>query len=172
MYKIRYADITDAEIMGEIHSRSWKAAYKNIVPDSILNKISAENRQKYFEKVLSERIEENVLIYADDKAVGLMCIGKCRDIDQGIGCGEIWGIYLLPEYWNRGIGTYLINWGLNELKNRKFRKVTLWVLEENLNARTFYEKMGFRHDGTIKEIFLGKKLKEYRYEKTIDIQAS
>lgn len=34
-------------------------------------------------------------------------------------------------------------------------------LEGNLNARKFYERIGFRHDGTVKEIFLGEKLNEY-----------
>lgn len=167
MYKIRYADVSDAKVLGEIHSRSWKIAYKNIVPDTILNNINADNRQKYFEKALSENFEKDVLIYVDNKAVGLMSIGKCRDKDQDITCGEIWGIYLLPEYWNKGIGTYFINWGLNELKNMNYTKVTLWVLEGNLNARKFYERIGFRHDGTVKEIFLGEKLNEYRYEKII-----
>ena len=46
MYIIRYADVEDAKVLGEIHSRSWKIAYKDIVPDSILDKISAENRCK------------------------------------------------------------------------------------------------------------------------------
>jgi RimJ/RimL family protein N-acetyltransferase len=167
MYEIRYADVSDAEILGEIHSKSWKMAYKNIVPDSILDNMSAENRKMYFEKALSEKTEEDALIYIDNKAVGFMCIGKCRDEDQDISCGEIWGIYLLPEYWNRGIGACFIQWGLNELKNRNFKKVTLWVLEDNLRARRFYEKMGFRHDGTVKEIVIGKKLNEFRYEKRI-----
>jgi len=167
MYIIRYADVEDAKVLGEIHSSSWKIAYKGIVPDSILDKISAENRCKYFEKALSEKFETDVLIYLDNKAVGLMAFGKCRDEDQDNTCGEIWGIYLLPEYWNRGIGAYLISWGLKELKNKNYEKVTLWVLEENLNARKFYEKMGFKHDGTIKEIVLGKKLNEYRYKKFI-----
>jgi len=164
VYKIRYAHNSDAKVLGEIHARSWKVAYKNIVPDSILDNISADNRQKFFEKALLEKFEEDALIYVDNKAVGLMAIGKCRDKDQDITCGEIWGIYLLPEYWNKGIGTYFINWGLNELKSRNYRKVTLWVLEENLNARKFYENIGFRHDGTVQEIVIGKKLYEYRYE--------
>lgn len=73
----------------------------------------------------------------------------------------------MPEYWNNGIGSELINWGLNELKKRNYDKVTLWVLEENINARKFYEKVGFKHDGTVKEITIGKKLNECRYEKTI-----
>ncbi|AUS98388.1 GNAT family N-acetyltransferase [Clostridium thermosuccinogenes] len=163
MYKVRRADVNDAKALGEIHASSWKIAYKGIVPDSILDNISAYKRQKYFEKALSEGWEEDFLIFADDKAVGLMCIGRCRDEDKDDTYGEIWGLYLLPEYWNKGIGSYFINWGLNELKNRGYKKVTLWVLEENLNARKFYEKMGFKHDGTVKELTLGKKLTEFRY---------
>jgi len=168
MYKIRRADVNDARILGEIHSQSWKVAYKGIVPDSVLDNINADKRQKYFEKALSEKGEEDTLIFKDDKAVGFMCIGKCRDEDKDDTYGEIWGMYLLPEYWNQGIGTYLINYGLNELKSRNYKKATLWVLEENINARKFYEKIGFKHDGTIKEIDLGKKLNELRYEIVIE----
>jgi RimJ/RimL family protein N-acetyltransferase len=167
VFKIRYADISDAKTLGEIHSKSWKVAYKGIVPNEILDNITVEKRQKYFEKALTDGWEEDAIIFKDNEAVGLICIGKCRDTDQPDTCGEILGIYLLAEYWNIGIGSELINWGLNELKKRNYNKVTLWVLEENINARRFYEKIGFKHDGTVKEISIGKKLYEYRYEKII-----
>lgn len=165
MIKIRYADISDAKTLGKIHSMSWKVAYKGIVPNEILENFTAEKRQKYFEKALTEGWEEYAIIFKDNEAAGLICIGKCRDTDKPDTCGEIGGLYLLPEYWKMGIGSELINWGLNELKKRYYNKVTLWVLEENLNARKFYEKVGFKHDGTVKEIIIGKKLNEYRYEK-------
>lgn len=167
MFRIRYANIKDARTLGEIHSKSWKVAYKGIVPDEILKNITVEKRQAYFEKALTENWEEDAIIFKDNDAVGLICIGKCRDADKTDTCGEIWGIYLLPEYWNMGIGSELINWGINELKKRNYSKVILWVLEENTNARKFYEKVGFKHDGTVKEITIGKKLVEYRYEKAI-----
>ncbi|WP_138205610.1 GNAT family N-acetyltransferase [Haloimpatiens lingqiaonensis] len=163
MYNVRYADVDDAKILGQIHSESWKVAYKGVVPDEVLNNITAEKRQKYFEKALTEGWEEDAIIFKDDKAVGLICIGKCRDEDKEEFWGEIWGIYLLPEYWNMGIGFELMNWGLNELKRRNYKKIALWVLERNINARNFYEKMGFKHDGTIKKITIGKTLNEYRY---------
>lgn len=167
MYRIRHANIEDAKILGEIHSQAWKVAYKGIVPDEILDNITAEKRQKYFEKALTEGWEEDAIIFNGNKALGLICIGKCRDADKDGSYGEIWGIYLLPEYWKKGIGSELIYWGLAELKKRNYDKVTLWVLEDNLNARKFYEDIGFEHDGTIKEITIGKKLNEYRYVKTI-----
>ena len=152
MRSIRYAKIEDARILGEIHSQSWKVAYKGIVPDEILDNLTVGKRQEYFE---------------DGIAAGLMCIGKCRDEDKSNDYGEIGGIYLLPQFWNKGIGTELISWGINELIYRGYRKISLWVLEENLSARKFYEKIGFEHDDTIKEINIGKKLNEYRYTKII-----
>lgn len=167
MYKIRYADLNDGKILGEIHSKSWKVAYKNIVPNEILNNITPNKRQKYFEKALIEGWEEDAIIFKDKKALGLICIGKCRDIDKVGFYGEIRGIYLLPEYWNMGIGSELINWGLSELKKRNYNKATLWVLEDNLNARRFYKKIGFERDGAVKEITIGKTLNEYRYVKAI-----
>jgi len=76
-------------------------------------------------------------------------------------------ITVLPYYWNQGIGTKLIKWVIEELKSREFTKISLWVLEENTNARRFYKKIGFQHDGTIKELNIGKQLNEYRYMKNI-----
>jgi ribosomal protein S18 acetylase RimI-like enzyme len=167
MRTISYAKIEDARILGEIHSQSWKVTYKGIVPNEILDNITIEKREKYFEKALEQGWEEDVIIFEDGIAAGLICIGKCRDEDKDHDYGEIWGIYLLPQFWNMGIGTELINWGINELGSRGYKKVSLWVLEENFNARRFYEKIGFKHDGTVKEINIGKNLNEYRYVKIV-----
>jgi ribosomal protein S18 acetylase RimI-like enzyme len=41
--------------------------------------------------------------------------------------------------------------------------VTLWVLEDNRHARSFYENQGFEFDGTVKTIELGKLINEVRY---------
>ncbi len=167
MYKIRYADITNAEILGDISSKAWKATYKDIIPDEILNNISTEKRKGYFEKSIANSWENNAIILDNDKAVGFIALVKCRDNDKNSSFGEIGGLYIYPQYINQGIGYKLLFWGLNELKKQGYTTATLWVLEENTHARTFYERMGFIHDGTIKEITIGKSLKEYRYIKAI-----
>ncbi|WP_346886640.1 GNAT family N-acetyltransferase [Clostridium sp. UBA4395] len=168
MYNIRYATIDDAKILGEIHSKSWKDAYRGIVSNEILDNITPSKREIYFKKALSEKWEEDAIIFKEDVPIGLICIGKCRDDDKKELSGEIWGIYLLPQYWSMGVGSELIRWGMNELRKRSYKEITLWVLEENIRARRFYEKIGFYHDGTVKEINIGKKLKEYRYVKEIE----
>ena len=166
-YNIRYADINDSKILGYIHAQSWKTAYKTIIPYSILDNISAQKREKYFHKVLFEKSEENVLIFSGNDPVGFITLGECRDEDLDSSWGEIWGIYLLPSHWNQGIGTELINWGINVLQSRGYGKVSLWVLEKNINARKFYEKLAFSHDGLKKRLNFGIPLNEYRYVKVI-----
>jgi ribosomal protein S18 acetylase RimI-like enzyme len=168
MINIKYAQVIDFKILGKIYSRSWKVAYKNIIPDEILDNITYEKRAIIFERALNEkRDEEYAIIYKNDIAVGSICFGKCRDLDLDNSFGEIWGIYLLPEFWNLGIGSELIRWGINELRNMGYSNVALWVLEDNTNAIKFYEKNGFNFDGTKKEIFIGKSLNDCRYIKTI-----
>ena len=163
MYRIRYATISDAQILGEIHSASWRKAYKGIIPDEILDSFTPEKRESFFRSALTEGWEEDAIIFNGNQPLGLISIGKSRDSDLPGDCGEIWGIYLLPEYWNQGIGSKLIDWGIDELKKRSYVHVSLWVLEENMNARRFYERKGFIHDGTKKAIRIGIDLKEIRY---------
>ena len=55
MYTIRFANTDDAETLAIIHSRSWNAAYKNIVPDEILEKMNPENGKENFRISLCER---------------------------------------------------------------------------------------------------------------------
>lgn len=167
-YTIRYAQVNDARILGEIHAQSWKVAYKGILPDEILDNITIEKREQRFLSAITERGEESALVFKDGEAAGFITIGKCRDEDSDQSHCEIWGIYLHPDYWNQGIGKELINWGVKELYKRGYDKATLWVLEDNIRARKFYEKMGFCHDGTVKVLNIGGPINECRYIKSLD----
>jgi len=160
---IRWAQVEDSEVLGTIHAESWKAAYKNIMPDDFLMNISIAKRQKRFEQALINKTEENAVILCNDKIIGFICLGKARDEDLDESFGEIWGIYLHPDQWRKGFGRELISWGIKELRNRGYLKIILWVLEENYKARGFYENIGFTEDRVSKEIKIGKVLKEMRY---------
>lgn len=170
---VRYATADDADTLGRIHALAWQATYQGIVPDERLSRMTCEDRQQYFAKVLSAEqakdaagepvTERNAIVFVDEQPAGLICLGQCRDEDKDRTVGEIWGIYLLQEYWHRGVGGFLMNWGITELKKQNYQWACLWVLKDNLQARRFYEKMGFKQDDTQKEIVLGKVLTEYRY---------
>lgn len=51
-----------------------------------------------------------------------------------------------------------------ELKNSGYENIFLWVLEENIGARRFYERFGFqRTDDYLDDNIGGKTLREIRY---------
>lgn len=162
-YEIRWVAEEDADALGNIHSASWRAAYKGIIPDSVLDGFTPEKRAERFRNAMRNKNEETSIILVNSMPAGFITLGKCRDEDAGTGWGEIWGIYMHPDYWHSGIGSLLFNWGLEELGERGFDTAALWVLEGNSRARKFYEKHGFEKEGTSKIIQLDKELREIRY---------
>lgn len=101
---MRNADINDCKALGIIHSESWKVAHKGIVPDFILDNMTAEKSEKKFQSTSTEDLNKNVIAIVEGKAIGFMCLDKCRAEDLDDSYGEIWGVYLLPDFWRRGIG--------------------------------------------------------------------
>ena len=63
------------------------------------------------------------------------------------GVGELTSIYLAPEVWGRGGGRLLMERVCEQLGHDEFLSVTLWVLETNDRARSFYEVLGWAPDG-------------------------
>lgn len=161
--KIRWAVYDDSEALGIIHSQGWKTAYKNIIPDKVLAKITAHERKKRFEAAIKDKTQETAVLIKNNKVIGFCTLGANRDEDIDNSHGEIWGIYLLDKHWGQGLGKVLVHWGIKELYERGYSKISLWVLEENISARRFYEKIGFIFDGTIKEVEIGITLKKMRY---------
>ncbi|HTT14346.1 MAG TPA: GNAT family N-acetyltransferase [Thermoplasmata archaeon] len=53
-----------------------------------------------------------------------------------------------PEFRHRGLGTFLLRWGLRALWALGYARVRLWVSDENLPARRLYEAHGFRATAT------------------------
>lgn len=166
-YMIRWAVEQDAKALGLIHSQAWRIEYKGIIPDDILEIFTPEKREEYFKNAIINKTEETAVIESGGSTIGFVTLGRSRDDDSSSDCGEIWGIYISPGFWRRGFGKTMLSWGLEELGARGFLKVTLWVLEDNMRARKFYEKQGFRFDGTVKEIKIGKQLNEIRYIKVL-----
>lgn len=165
MIEIRYARPSDAKALGHIQSSSWRAAYKGIVPDDVLAAYTPESREKAFKGFLASGESRNAIALCDGRPAGWACFEKCRDADAPAFRGEIWGVYISPAYWRRGIGSKLLCWTIDELKASGFTSASLWVLKDNSSARAFYERHGFKPDGAEKELELGEKLIVVRYVK-------
>ena len=158
--QIRYLDKKDDRYaISRIYEEGWKHAYKGIIPDDYLNRI----KPGQWANNLDIEGWHNLVCIENDSYIATSTFSRSRD-DSYPDWGEIISIYVLPEYIGKGYGNKLLKTALDELKKMGFNDVFLWVLEENHQARSFYEKNGFIYNGDRSVIKLGgKELTEVRY---------
>ena len=60
---------------------------------------------------------------------------------------EICEFYVDPFFKRQGIGKELLKHVIAEFKEYRKKRIFLWVLEENIPARQFYESVGFHANG-------------------------
>lgn len=158
--EIRYLSSEDDlfEISG-IYEKSWKYAYKNIIPQDFLDSIPAG---RWAERIGEEGINSLVVIESGSP-VGTASFCRSRWKEYGE-YGEVISIYFLPEYIGRGYGKHLLSKCVEELKKLGFSDILLWVLKGNIRARSFYEKNGFAYAGESRiDRIGGKELTELLY---------
>lgn len=139
---IRKATLDDVKTISKIYALSWKATYKDSVPQSFLDNLSLNNWVSSFQNWFSNHILTAQLICENGTPIGCAAYGNARD-DKFSHWGEIVSIYLHPDYFGKGYGTKLMKAVLSDMKKLGYESCYLWVLKENSNARHFYEANGF-----------------------------
>jgi GNAT superfamily N-acetyltransferase len=158
---IRLATSSDAPNMAEVHMRSWEAAYKDIIPIDYIRERNA-GRPALWDRILEKENTTQYIIEKDDKTAGMLGIDVSRDNDVDDCTYELTGLYLLPEYFYQGIGTQTMEFAFIKARSLKMKVMTVWLLENNHNAKRFYEKCGFIPDGSTREENFGKILNSIR----------
>jgi ribosomal protein S18 acetylase RimI-like enzyme len=159
----------DAEEVERLRVAGWQAAYRGIIPDGFLDRmrVDGERRRRLMigrAAALPDGAVESVAVQGS-AIVGWVAGGRCRDADRtGPRQGEVYVIYVLPEWWGRGAGRLLMAHVARALAEAGLDDITLWVLEGNQRARRFYESAGFRLDGARQEIDLDGPVTELRYQ--------
>jgi GNAT superfamily N-acetyltransferase len=147
---IRKATAQDACGIAYVHVRSWQVAYRGQMPDEFLDGL--EQRTNMWRELTGD--PDKLILLAEDSEqniVGLSLLAPSRDPDAIPNTVEVAAIYVHPEKWRKGIGRALLSASLDQLRKCGYDQVTLWVLEGNQRARSFYESFGFIPDGAIKD---------------------
>ena len=163
--RIKEAQLHDVETLSRIHSISLIAAFGGLFPEEIVMQFFGfERRLNGFTKELEKGQPVSFLVYDDDEAIGVLSYGPSRHAEVDDDTIEIWRFYFLPGYWGRGAAAAAMNLLMMKIREAGYRKVILWVMEENLRARRFYEKTGFAKTKKIHEDELGRPTREIMYE--------
>ncbi|MBF4634576.1 GNAT family N-acetyltransferase [Agreia pratensis] len=158
--EIRWATIDDARGIAIVHVETWKAAYRGLVDDQLLESLTVDEREAGWSRRIaslaghpsdsSSGTSHRLLVAeAGDRTIGWASFGAGRD--EGMAhLGELSGLYVHPEYWSKQVGHVLITRVEKELLLAGWAEAFLWVLDGNDRAILFYEQHGWHADGTEK----------------------
>lgn len=148
---VRAAIRRDARPVAEVHVASWRHAYRGLLPDDYLDKLSIDVREAMWREAFANPDPKSGAIVAEmsGRIVGFASFGPSRDEDVSDGTGEVPAIYVEPATLGTGVGRELFEAVTLALRGAGFVRATLWVLEANATARRFYEKAGWRWDGAV-----------------------
>ncbi len=145
---LREAASDDALHIARLHTRSWQLAYSHILPAAYL-----------LEKVPAEHIAHWKNYMAQPaKARGLVMLAECKGVPVGFVRAEnvddsSYGILLdclhvLATHQGCGAGKLMIDAVRRWTRKQNQNLMHLYVLEGNLRAIAFYERNGWRFEGT------------------------
>ena len=149
---IRDARAGDADRIAEVHVRSWQAAYRGLIDQSVLDELSVDERAEGWRRIIAEPLPTGLgtlVAVRDDHLIGWASLGSGRDPD-GLADGEVYGIYADPAAWSTGAGHALLESAEKRIAEAGYERAYLWVLDGNERADAFYARHGWDEDGAIK----------------------
>lgn len=143
---IRSAAPDDASAIAEVRVVTWRATYRGLIPDPVLDELDiTKEADRYHEGIAKLPPEQSFLVAEVDmprrRVVGYAIFGPDRDPNSQE-TGEIYALYVLPDYQGLGIGRSLVSAAKQELAERGFHRLIIFVLSNNTPSRMFYEAVG------------------------------
>lgn len=167
--QLRRAVPGDEPSVAEVHVRSWQVAYRGLLPDAYLDALRpAERARCYTFSAEEQEAPETLVALGDDETVcGFATHGRSRDAGMER-AGELYALYVHPDWWGRGAGRSLIGEARARMRERGSSEATLWVLDGNERAQRFYRLDGWDATGETRRAEVhGLVVDELRYRRPL-----
>jgi GNAT superfamily N-acetyltransferase len=140
--RFRLAVPSDAEAVAAVHADSWRRHYRGAYSDEFLDGDVQTDRLSVWSERLREPDDASLTIVADD---GDGLVGFAHSVFEA---DPRWGalidnLHVVYAKKRRGIGSRLLSLTARPVLERG-TGLYLWVLEQNSDARAFYEARGGR----------------------------
>lgn len=142
---IRPATPADAHGIATVHVHAWQEVYRDVVPQDYLDALAIEPRAKRWAQNMQNPLNQMFVYVAETEVgeiIGFASAGPPQTADYTRYQGEMYAIYLFPDYFRQGIGTRLTKAIIDHLRELDKNSFILWVLKDNPRSRAFYEKLG------------------------------
>lgn len=147
---IRPPRLDEAEVLSQIHDEAWLYAYRGVIPALTLEKIIARRGPGRWQEQIRRNRHAHLVLAFGDSLAGYAAIGGARQriADNE---GEIYELYLKPEYQGVGLGRRLFVAARRQLAQSGRRGLVVWSLINNEPALRFYEALGGKRISTAHE---------------------
>jgi ribosomal protein S18 acetylase RimI-like enzyme len=156
LIEIRRARNSDAAAVAETHDEAWRAAYQGIIPGVELDKLIGRRGPEWWDSAIRKGSRISVLAFGD-KVAGYANYGRNRARSLYYD-GEIYELYLRPEYQGLGFGRRLFTSARRDLAQSGMKSLVIWALSDNDPAVEFYRALGGRAVARSSERFGGRTL--------------
>ena len=173
---IRPATPYDAQAIARIRVQGWRFAYQGLISQDYLDSLSVAEDTERIRGYLSQLPQNSppsrsasvqgsdgekrsfMLAVRGDAVLGFCRFSAApnktnraeRAVPGGTLNGRLHSLYIDPETLGQGIGHTLMSHALSTFAAWGCERATLWVLEGNSRAISFYERQGWRCTGATK----------------------
>lgn len=142
---IRTATASDAEALAHVHDAAWQLAYRGIIPAMHLERMVQKRGASWWAGA-ANRSRGGILVLDVGRTVaGYATIGQARAGRYHIGGpwdGEIYELYIAPDYQGLGFGSRLFRRAREKLSQTGRARTVVWALADNDPAIAFYRRRG------------------------------
>ncbi|MCO5132502.1 MAG: GNAT family N-acetyltransferase [Xanthobacteraceae bacterium] len=153
---VRPAKFADAAAVASAHDDAWRSAYQGIIPGAELDKLINRRGPLWWQSAIRKGSRVSVLVFSD-KVAGYANYGRNRARSLRFE-GEIYELYLRPEFQGLGFGRRLFTAVRRDLVQSGLKSMVIWALSDNEPAIAFYRALGGRVVARSSEQFGAKTL--------------
>ena len=154
----RWTTEADAAGLAEIHAAAWRYAYAGIIPGLTLERMLARRGPGWWGR-MHDRGFRALALNCGGTLAGYATLGGSR-APALRPRGEIYELYVRPEYQGCGIGRRLFEDARARLGSHGLDGLLIWALADNAIACRFYTAMGGAECGRTQDLFCGTPLEK------------
>jgi ribosomal protein S18 acetylase RimI-like enzyme len=156
LIEVRRAKPSDAVAVAETHDQAWRGAYQGVIPCLELDRLISRRGPDWWDSAIRKGSRISILAFGDEVA-GYSNFGRNRARSLYYE-GEIYEIYLRPEYQGLGFGRRLFTSTRRDLAQSGLKSLVVWALSDNEPAVEFYRALGGKAVARSSERFGDKSL--------------
>jgi ribosomal protein S18 acetylase RimI-like enzyme len=138
--EIRRAKSSDATAIASTHDEAWRTAYQGIIPGPELDKLINRRGANWWDSAIRKGSRISILGFGETVA-GYANYGRNRARSLYYD-GEIYELYLRPEFQGLGFGHKLFSSVRRDLTQSGLQSMVVWALSDNGPALAFYRALG------------------------------